>query len=105
MADDENLESCELHPIVVIQDRYGGVYSGGNWVAVANADLPLVDMDAFDPGLKYRKRTRSEFALMDGPSSGDPGALKFWSMAPDWIAVGNTPNDAVRNLLRAFSGG
>ena len=88
-----------LHPIVVVEDRYGGVYSGGAWIAIADALQPALDLDAFDPGIKYRKPTRSDFVLNDGPSSEDPQAMKFWSMAPDWIAVGDSPDAAVRNLL------
>lgn len=88
-----------MYPIMVVDDRYGGAYSGGAWIAVAKAQQPVSDLDAFDPGIKYRKPTRSEFVLEDGPASGDPEAIKFWAMAPDWVAVGDTPNDAVRNLL------
>lgn len=88
-----------LHPIVVIEDRYTGVYSEGAWIAVANALRPASDVDTFDPGVNYRNPTRADFVLNDGPSLEDPQAMKFWSMAPDWIAVGDSPDAAVRNLL------
>ncbi|WP_176484756.1 hypothetical protein [Sphingomonas ginsenosidimutans] len=29
--------STELYPIMVVEDRYQGVYSGGRWWAVARA--------------------------------------------------------------------
>ena len=29
----------EVYPVVIHQSRYGGVYEGGAWFAIANCDL------------------------------------------------------------------
>lgn len=78
------------YPVVVVEDRYGGTYSRGTWLAIAEADQ-----------LKSGK-TRATFVLEDekGPSGGDVEAMWFWHAPPGWIAVGNSPDDAVSNLRR-----
>lgn len=73
-----------LYPIAVIEDRYGGTYSGGAWLAVANADENL-------PGILSG----------DGPHGGDGEAMVFWSAPPWWIAAGSDPNAAVAALKAA----
>lgn len=72
-----------------MQDRYTGVYSGGRWLALANAD-ELVD----------EINTRAQFCLCGivGPSDGDVEAGGFWTKRPDWIAVGETPQEALEAL-------
>lgn len=68
------------YPIVVLQDRYGGCYSGGAWVAIANW-------------------TDERFThVADGISGGDIEAASF--VLPHYVAVGNTPDEAVANLLK-----
>lgn len=76
----------DLWPVAVIEDRYGGVYSGGAWLAIAEATIHL--------GLQ----TRVGWCLDDGPHGDDGDAMEFWAEPPPWIAVGATPDEA-RNAL------
>lgn len=78
------------YPIVVLQDRYGGAYSGGAWLAIANGS-----------DLVGEAMTRAQFCLIGdgGPSDSDVEAATFWRNPPDWIAVGQTPDEAI-NALR-----
>jgi len=73
-------------PIAVIEDRYGGVYSGGKWLAISCADR--MENGAY----------RIIRCLEDGPHGDDTDAMMFWGTPPDWIAVGDTPDEAVRKL-------
>lgn len=79
--------STELYPIMVVEDRYQGVYLGGRWWAVARADLPLEDM------------TRIAWLMDDGPGSDDITAAMFWADALRWIAAGSTADCAVATLI------
>lgn len=74
------------YPIAILEDRYRGAYSGGLWLAVARAD----EMDA--------PHWKEEFGR--GPYGDDAEAREFWADPPDWIAVGHTPDDALRALAR-----
>ena len=76
------------YPVAILEDRYGGVYSGGQWLAISNA----TDKHA------ESKKTRLEYISSDGPSADDVTCANFWASAPKWIAVGATPNNAVQNL-------
>jgi hypothetical protein len=78
------------NPVAVYQDRYQGVYSGGAWIAVAEAN-ELVDLT----------NTRVQFCLVgsDGPSGGDIDAAAFWKRPPDWIAAGSSPAEAMETLF------
>lgn len=73
-------------PIALIEDRYGGVYSGGRWLAIAGADQP-------ENGA-YRIVRRLE----DGTHGDDTDAAVFWIDPPSWIASRDTPDEAIRNL-------
>ena len=79
----------ETYPIAIVQDRYTGVYSGGRWLAIACAT------DLVDGG-----QTRVGFCLKSdhGPSASDVEAGSFWVAPPSWIAVGDTPEEALANL-------
>lgn len=81
-------------PIAIIEDRYGGTYSHGPWLAVACADTPIDGS---------RSESRAQFILNEGPNGGDTDAMTFWFAPPDWIAVGHTPDEA-RAFLVARSG-
>lgn len=81
-----------LYPIAVVQDRYSGVYSGGPWLAVSRANVT------------HEGQSRVDFMLSDGPHGDDCTAAEFWADAPDWIAVGNSPNEALVRLLERLSG-
>jgi len=80
------------YPIAVFEDRYMGTYSGGEWIAVAECDKQEV------PG------TRFEIAF-SGTHGSDPEAATFGVMITiiPWIAVGNTPNEAVENIRFKYS--
>jgi hypothetical protein len=81
----------ETYPIAIVQDHYTGVYSGGRWLAIACATDSLND------------RSRVDFCLEsdEGPSGSDVEAGTFWLDPPSWIAVGNTPEEALANLRNA----
>ncbi|WP_202900645.1 hypothetical protein [Sphingomonas phyllosphaerae] len=81
----------ELYPIIVVQDRYQGVYSGGAWLAIAQADRSL------------NGTTRVAWVMVDGPGGGDVWASDFWSDAPSWIASANSADDAIARLIRRNS--
>jgi hypothetical protein len=82
----------DLYPIAIIEDRYSGVYSGGGWLAIANADMPAVASGEYMPCVSW--------CLENGPHGDDTEAMVFWHDPPPWIAVGNTP-DAALAALRA----
>lgn len=71
-------------PIALIEDRYFGTYSKGRWLAVSEADLP------------FEGTTRAGYVLgEDGPHGQDCDAMVFWMDPPAWIAVGDTPDEAL----------
>jgi hypothetical protein len=78
--------NLHLYPIAIIEDRYGGTYSGGAWLAIANA---------------YKSDSiveRVTDCLESGPHGDDVEAAWFWANCPDWIAAGNTPDEALAAL-------
>lgn len=76
-----------IYPIAIVEDRYSGVYSRGKWLAVNGADT-------LDNGCYRIIRT-----LEQGPHGDDTDAMIFWAEPPDWIASGNTPDQALANLM------
>lgn len=88
---DEMSETFEHFPIVVVQDRYGGAYSRGKWLAISEADR--LENGAY----------RIIRCLENGPHGDDSDAAEFWANPPTWIAVGQTPDEAVHKLqMRAL---
>ena len=81
----------DLHPIMVLQDRYGGCYSGGRWLAIREADR--LENGAY----------RVVRCLEGGPSDEDIEAREFWTNPPSWIAAGQTPDEAVAALIARSS--
>lgn len=79
-----------IFPVVVAADRYNGLYSGGAWFAVAQADTPFGELDP--------EPTRIMFCLDEGPNGCDEEAKAFWKNPPPWIAVAQSPNAAVEKL-------
>lgn len=75
------------HPIAIIEDRYGGAYSGGEWLAISQAYIE-----------HSNKTTRASYCLQDGPSGDDVSAMNFWSDKPDWITAGSSPDKALAEL-------
>lgn len=83
----------DLYPVVIVEDRYGGAYSGGRWLAVASADTVCAEADTLID--------RAAFVLDEGPSGADGDAMMFWADPPAWIAVGATPDEALNALHKA----
>ena len=79
-------DHLSLAPIVVVEDRYGGGYSGGRWLAVATADVEIEGLP------------RSTWVAGDGPGDGNISCALFWMEPPAWIAVGQTPDAAIDAL-------
>ena len=77
----------DLHPIMVVQDRYQGVYSGGGWWAVARADDLLDGM------------TRIQWLMENGPGGDDVTCAVLWNRRPPWVAAAQTPDEAVAALV------
>jgi len=82
-ARQESSELLDLFPICIIEDRYNGTYSGGAWIAFRNAE----DLDINQ-------------LLDEGPSGGHKQVTEFWekNQGNKNLAVGPTPNQAVKNL-------
>jgi len=76
-------------PIILVEDRYSGTCSQGAWLAVAQADKLAGDRSWADCVLD---------AGAVGPHGDDLQAAAFWSDPPDWIAVGNSPEEAIDRL-------
>ncbi|MBX9909607.1 MAG: hypothetical protein K2Z25_12940 [Beijerinckiaceae bacterium] len=75
------------HPVAIVEDRYGGCYSKGAWLAVDGADT-------LENGCYRVIRT-----LEQGPHGDDCDAQEFWNDPPHWIASGATPDQALSNLM------
>lgn len=69
----------DCYPVAILQDRYGGTYLGGDWLALA-------------------KDSASRREAVEGMYGDDCEAANF--VVPEWAAVGNTPNEALANLYR-----
>lgn len=65
-----------LWPIVVFQSRYSGVYESGDWFALANCE-----------------------SIPDGPWGDDDECLDWFIANGKIVGVGDTPDDAVSDLL------
>lgn len=81
------------YPIAIIEDRYTGAYSGGKWLAISEADT------AHGGYL-----SRASLCLEEGPHGDDGEAMDFWRDPPPWVAVGNTPDQALRALQSKATG-
>lgn len=86
------LARVDTYPIMLIEDRYGGTYCGGYWIAIAEADKAC--------GLVQDALTsRSGYIVSHSGANGDDvSAMAFWANPPSWVAVGQTPDDAIANL-------
>jgi hypothetical protein len=87
------------YPIAVISDRYGGVYSGGKWIAVAGLSRGGMG-EAVLKMLSYEGDIERDLS----PWGSDTCAGDFWCDPPKWIAVGDTPEQAI-NALKAKNRG
>lgn len=77
--------------IVVVEDRYCGTYSGGEWLAI---DLG----DGF-----AQQRERLAWIADSGPHGCDTEAAEFWGSEPDWICAGKTLDEAINCLAALWS--
>lgn len=84
-----------LYPVAILQDRYNGTYSGGAWIAIAEADERLVDADG-DTVSRYMDAFR-------GAHGSDTEAMEYWQdrATRPWVAVGDTPDLALMALIAA----
>lgn len=87
---DERFEAW-AYPIAIVNDRYGGVYSGGKWLAIAGIDNPRL-------GGSVLKMLARDGGGTPNPWGGDEQAGFFWRDPPAWIAVGDTPEKALAPL-------
>jgi hypothetical protein len=72
-----------LYPVAIYEDRYGGCYSKGKWLAVAEADI------------------HNLLNMQGGPYGNDTDCADFWGNPPQWIAVGATPEEALNKAIDA----
>ena len=70
----------DMYQVIIFQDRYQGIYSHGNWIAVHGCDVDLGFVN-------------DEFNFM-----ADDGSAMSFDYAK--VGVGNTPNDALEDLLK-----
>ena len=81
-----------MHPIAIVEDRYGGAYAGGAWLAVGEFDVR--------DGSGYAAHTRLDY-VMEHAHADDVTAMWFWrdvGATLPWLAVGDTPDHALANL-------
>lgn len=77
------IEQFYLEPILVISDRYGGAYSGGDWVAFGRGDVDIVK------------------ASLERVWDGDVECRFFWTDEMKAVTgQGETPCEAVSKLKR-----
>ena len=71
-----------LWPVGIFEDRYGGVYSGGAWIAMGRCD-----------------RVNSRNAVFEGCNAGDLEAAEFWTDERKALTGrGSSPNEALADL-------
>ena len=82
-------ELVEFYPIMVVQSRYSGVYEGGSWHAIPNADAGWMWSEGY-----------SDYLF-----GGDEDAVEFWySKDAEQVGRGGTPNAAVLDLIERHNG-
>lgn len=72
------------YPLTIITDRYGGVYSGGEYLAFPNYyhDIPS-----------------------NGPEGCDGDCIYFWSSYDGFCGLGVTPQEAYNDLIHNIENG
>ncbi|MCS6758847.1 MAG: hypothetical protein MO852_07295 [Candidatus Devosia euplotis] len=76
---------------MIMQDRYGGIYSGGEWLAVQQAK-------------RLENGAYRVVRALEGAYDDDVEAREFWKNPPTWIAVGNTLDQALAALQKKLAG-
>lgn len=84
---------CWAYPIAIVQDRYGGAYSSGEWIAIAQVQNP-------ETGGTVLRLLHLEPDREPSPWGGDVDALNYWGNPPKWVGVGQTPEEALAALKR-----
>jgi hypothetical protein len=94
--------------IHIIGDRYRGTYSGGKWIAwyevsaqpVEGLALEAEELAELNHNGNYYE-SRADF-IKDLAQGGDDEAMFFREyldkVKPNWVAVGDTPDEALKNL-------
>lgn len=73
-----NYEELHVYPLTVIEDRYNGCYSWGRWTAwnMHHDKIPF------------------------GPFADDCSCAEFWHEEHTFpVGIGNTPDEAIQDLL------
>lgn len=78
-------------PIAIFEDRYRGAYSGGKWVAIAGfcSDGPARELLAL---------LAADDQDSPSPWAQDVPTMRFWQEPPAFVAVGDTPDEALKAL-------
>lgn len=71
--------------MTIIEDRYGGAYSGGKWIACPG--------DVFWSTTNFLEKFREIW-------SDDVSCSMWWDEHKDDVGVGQTPEEARQDLLR-----
>lgn len=58
-------EPMDRGRVMLIEDRYDGIYTCGTWLGVIDADH------------RHQGASRGAYSALDGPSDGDIGAAAF----------------------------
>lgn len=69
--------SKEIYPLTIVRDRYGGTYSGGEWLAF----------------------NKDPYEISDEPFADDVTCMMFWD-EKRMIGVGETREFAITDLKR-----
>lgn len=75
----------DLYPVTIVSTRYGGTYEGKAWAA-------------FNAGPEQLSHPMQPYYDWDG---GDYECQVWWADngKMPYVAVGNTPNEALKNLI------
>lgn len=105
--EDQSLSKSEIglsSPIVILEDRYSGSYSGGSHIAVSQgSNTETLDSvflpDKSPPISMYRGKIQRYLLIEDVGNGCDTLSSPFWDNRPSWVGVGRSPSHAVLNLI------
>lgn len=69
-----------IYPLTVIKDRYSGLYSGGKYIAF----------------------NKEYYEVHKAVNGNDDECINFWECYSDIVGKGNTPKEAIENLLESI---
>ncbi len=84
-------EDGRSYPVVIIEDRYSGTYSGGKWIAIAGFDTD-------GPASELLAALAADDEDLPSPWAQDIPTQEFWDNPPGYVAVGSTPDEALKAL-------